>query len=126
MINPESKYRGSKEYHLVFCKLIATAQNRTTVSYVEVAAILGIYTPGNHMAKQVGLVLGEISQDEHSAGRPMLSAVAVAVNGRPSKGFYELARILQKLSSSNGELELAFWKDERKSVYEIWTNSKNQ
>jgi hypothetical protein len=59
-----NKYRGSKEFLLVYTRLIVAAQHRGLVSYKEVARILGIDEPGHHMARKVGQVLGEISEDE--------------------------------------------------------------
>ena len=53
-----TKYRGSKEYHLVYCKLIAAAQQRGEVFYKEVAHILGIDTPGHHMGGRSVRFLG--------------------------------------------------------------------
>lgn len=46
-----SKYRGTQEFLRVYSKLIAAAESRGKVSYQEVAAVLGIETPGHHMAK---------------------------------------------------------------------------
>src|SRR3972149_8350236 len=94
-----TKYRGTKEYHLVYCELVIAAQYRGVVGYHKIAKILGIDQPGHHMAREVGQVLGEISEDEHNAGRPMLSAVAVSVKGYPGEGFFALARRLGSLTS---------------------------
>jgi hypothetical protein len=87
-----SKYRGTKEYHPVFCTLIDAAQKRHEVTYKQVATILGIHTPGNSMGREVGQILGEISEDKHAAGRPMLSAVVERVDGAPGEGFFTHAR----------------------------------
>jgi hypothetical protein len=120
MTTSGSKYRGSKEYHLVYCKLIAAAQQRGEVSYKEVAHILGIDAPGHHMAREVGQVLGEISEDENAAGRPMLSALAVGVSGGPGEGFYALARQLGKLTATGPNEEVQFWMSEQEHVYNTW------
>ncbi len=116
-----SKYRGTKEYHLVFCTLIDAAQKRREVTYKEVATILGIHTPGNHMGREVGQVLGEISEDEHMAGRPMLSAVVERVDGVPGEGFFALARRLGKLLVTDASGEVRFWLDEREKVFQMWS-----
>ncbi len=115
-----SRYRGSQEFLLVYCKLIAAAQQSGEVPYKDVATILHIETPGHHMAREVGQILGEISEDEHKAGRPMLSAVAMGVNGLPGEGFFTLARKLGKLSATAADQELQFWKNERQKVYDTW------
>ena len=115
-----SKYQGTKEFFLVYAKLITAAQYRGTVNYRQVAKILGIDQAGNHMAREVGQVLGEISEAEHAVGRPMLSALAISSKGFPSEGFFNLARDLGKFSSDAPEEEKAFWKEEKESVYETW------
>ena len=115
-----SKYRGTKEFLLIYSKLITAASFRGVVSYTNVARILGIDSPGHHMAREVGQVLGEISEDEHRVGRPMLSAVAVSTSGYPGKGFFKLARDLGRLPSTNKKDENDFWINERERVYAIW------
>ena len=72
----KAKYRGTKEFLLAYMKLITAAQYRGVVYYTDIAKILGIEKPGHHMGREVGQLLGEISENEHQAGRPMLSAVA--------------------------------------------------
>lgn len=119
-----SKYRDTKEYHLVFCKLIDAAQKQSEVSYKEIASILGIHTPGNHMSREVGQILGEISEDEHAAGRPMLSAIVERVDGIPGEGFFTLARRLGKLLAVDAEGEIKFWMDEREKVFQTWPHKQ--
>jgi hypothetical protein len=120
MTTTGSKYRETKEFHLVYYKLITAAQSQEVVYYKGVAKILGIETPGHHMAREVGQILGEISEDEHRAGRPMLSALAVASSGFPGEGFFKLARRVGKLSSTNSDDERDFWLAERNQVYDTW------
>ena len=119
-----TKYRGTKEFLLVYANLISAAQKRDMVYYNEVASILGIHQPGHHMAREVGQVLGEISEDEHRAGRPMLSAVAIATKGPPGEGFFSLANRLGKYSGSTLDDELSFWEHERDEVYRVWATEQ--
>lgn len=59
---------------------------------------MGIYPRGNGMARKTGILLGEISEDEHRAGRPLLSClVRRGKDGKPGNGFYVLARQLRLL-----------------------------
>ena len=113
-----NKYRGTIEYHLAFSKLIAAARYRGTVTYQELAMVLGLPLVGAYMGAETGHLLGEISEDEVRAGRPMLSAVAVNVQGRPGPGFYSLAKLLGKLAE--GADEPAFWREELESVHRTW------
>lgn len=114
------KYRGSKVYLLTYCELITAAQRRETVTYQEIASIAGLPPSGNYMGKEVGYLLGEISDDEHANGRPMLSAIAVNTQGKPGSGFFALARDLGKLQDATPEGEQQFWEKEKAAVYATW------
>jgi len=57
----KSKYRGTKEYALVYCELITAAKYRGTVSYQEIAKMMSIPLSGNYMSSLLGQILGEIS-----------------------------------------------------------------
>jgi len=70
------------------------------------------------MGREVGEVLGEISEDEVAAGRPMLSSVAVGVNGKPGPGFYVLAHRLGFLSTKDEDV--SFWEDQCIASYKAW------
>lgn len=118
----EDKYRGTIKYHLVFKELITAALYRGTVTYQEIAQIMGLPLSGNHMGKEVGYILGEISEDEHNQGRPMLSAVAVGVSGEPGSGFYALAKDLNLFSEESLEAKRKFWKKELDKIYKIWNS----
>ena len=72
------------------------------------------------MAGQVGQILGEISEDEHRANRPMLSVVAVGSGGMPGEGFFGLARRLKKFSGSDPSSKRRFWATEQERVYKVW------
>jgi hypothetical protein len=113
-----SKYHGTTKYVHVMAELVRAAQYRGVTTYQDVAVIMGLPVTGSHMGKETGHILGEISQQEVSAGRPMLSAIAVDVNGKVGSGFFTLARDLGKLKA--GDDEGTFWENERDAVYEAW------
>jgi hypothetical protein len=117
MSTENGKYRGTKEFVLIYTELITAAKYRGTVTYQEIAQIMGLPLSGNHMSREVGWILGEISAYELENGRPMLSAIAVGVNGKPGQGYFEWAR---KLGRWTTEDEWAFWESECKAVYETW------
>jgi hypothetical protein len=110
----------SQEYHLVFSELISTAQHRGIVTYQEIARIIGLPLSGNYMGARIGGIAGEISKDEHYSKRPMLSAILVNTTGKPGPGFFELARILGRLDSTNRQDESKFWESETQAVYDTW------
>jgi hypothetical protein len=117
----ENRYRGSKEYHLIYCELIHAAQHRGLVTYQEIAKIMGLPLSGNHMGKEVGWLIGEISEDEHVNGRPMLSAIVINTQGKPGPGFFGLAVDLGKLAEDDPtDVEQRFWEKEKAAVYTAW------
>jgi hypothetical protein len=113
-----NKYRGSTKYFHVHRELVRAAQYRGVTTYQDIAVILALPITGSRMGSETGHILGEISEDEVRAGRPMLSTVAVAVSGKPGPGFFGLARDLGQLTE--GEDETAFWKAECQRVYTTW------
>jgi len=120
MITVDPKYRGKLEYFNIFSELITAAKYRGTITYQEIAKILCFPLIGNYMGSEIGHLLGEISEDEVNSERPMLSAVAVNVSGKPGPGFFELARRLRRLDSEDQDDEIHFWENELKSVYDTW------
>ena len=117
-----SQYRGTREFLLVYCALIRAARARTLLHYKDVATLIRVPQAGHHMARQVGQVLGEISEDEHRLNRPMLSVVAVNEAGYPGDGFFKLARRLGRLPHDGAD-EQAFLETERKRVYDTWADA---
>ncbi len=61
-----NKYRGTTTYHKVFCRLIQAALARQPIHYEDVAAIMNLPGRGQHMLKETGHMLGEISEDEQN------------------------------------------------------------
>jgi len=116
------KYRGTKEYLLVYLELIQAARYRGTITYQDVASIMGLPSTGAYMAREVGHLVGSISEDEHNHGRPLLSAIVVNAQGKVGSGFYELARRLGKLPEDGDEL--AFWEAEKAAIYSTWAKPK--
>jgi len=116
----KDKYRGTKEYHQLYAELITAARYRGNVTYQEIARMMGLPPTGNHMGREVGYILGEISEDEQQRKRPMLSAVAVGVEGKAGEGFFGLAQELGRLSDESPEAKRRFWEEERSAVYKTW------
>ena len=115
------KYRGSKEYFLVYSELITAARHSGTTTYQAIAQIMGLPLSGSHMGNEIGKILGEISEDEHRYGRPLLSAVAVGVDSRLGKGFFTVAKDLGRLEQdADDETQRQFWQEEKAAVYEAW------
>lgn len=118
MSTVRDKYRGTTKYFHVMAELVRAAQYRGLTTYQDIALIMGLPLRGSHMGREVGHILGEISEDEVAAGRPMLSAVAVGVDGKAGSGFFVLAKDLDRFTANQSEA--TFWEQERKSVYMSW------
>lgn len=115
---------GSRERAPIFIELITAARYRGTVTYQELAELVGLPLQGNYMGKALGEYLGDISEVEvKEHGRPMLSAIAVTTTGKPGDGFFALAKDLGKLTSDHPSDRMAFWEAEKKSVYQTWQRS---
>jgi hypothetical protein len=118
MKHVKDKYRGQTVYFHVMAELVRAAQHRGTTTYQDIAVIMGLPASGSHMGRETGYILGEISEDEVISGRPMLSSVAVSVNGKPGPGFFTLAHDLGLWQS--GEDQMDFWKQQREAAYAAW------
>jgi hypothetical protein len=116
----KDRYRGTPVYHLVFCRLLTAARHRGYVTYQELAKVMALPLKGSHMGRETGWVLGEIADDEHRAGRPLLSAVAVGVSGAPGPGFFKLAHDLGLLKAKDRDAEFAFWSAQKEAIYDLW------
>jgi len=117
----KDRYRGTTDYLRVTAELIHATEYRGVTTYQDIAVIIGLPLKGSHMGAEVGHILGEISEDEVKAGRPMLSAVVVGVSGKPGSGFFSLAKELGRLSDSDDPN--TFWEKERDAAYEAWQRS---
>lgn len=107
----EGAFRGTALYAWVRGELIRTAQYGAATRYQAVADIMGL-TPRR---RGVGRILDEISRNEASEGRPMLSAAAVNAGGSPGAGFCRLASGIGRAASPDPGP--AFWKEEREALY---------
>lgn len=99
--------------------LIDVARKSGTISYAELASRLTVYPlPLNDT--RLFVVLDEISTKEVAAGRGMLSVVVVRKSlGRPSVGFFQLAKSLGRDLSNIYDPEscLRFFAEELKRVH---------
>jgi|SRR5690554_1530663 len=116
----QDKYRGTTTYFKVYAALVNAAESRGVATYQEIAQIMGLPLSGSHMGREVGNMIGVISEDEVALGRPMLSAIVVGVNGKPGDGFYGWARDLARFEGEGKEAQERFWQQEREAVYEAW------
>lgn len=96
--------------------IISIAKARTTIIYGELAAML--QTMAFHpRAYDYHLLLREICEDEHAAGRGYLCALVVKKeSGIPGKGYFRfLAQDGRDVSNP-----VDCWQDDIETIYAIW------
>ena len=97
--------------------LIRRAREGQTIFYSELTGEMKTISLDPH-EPALGQLLGEISREEHAAGRGMLSVLVVHKNGdqMPGPGFFELARELGEHVPN----EEKFWICQSKKVMDCW------
>jgi hypothetical protein len=108
------------EYHLIYSELIRAARHRGTVTYQELAHVVGLPLTGNYMGKRLGAILGAISQNEYNQGRPLLSALGVTTAGKPGGGFFTLAQEFDLLETDDPAAQNALWENQVQECYDTW------
>ena len=108
------------EHQAVYERLVKAARAGEFVHYGELAKVLGIDLDNPHFGAQVGKVLGQISEDEVAAGRPMISAIVVSKDTMlPGGGFFKLGQELHR--TERDEDEIGFAIRQIKRVHEYWS-----
>ena len=107
------------EKHAVYERLVQAARAGEFVHYSELAKMLNIDMDNPYFGAQVGKVLGQISEDEIAAGRPMISAIVVSKDTMlPGHGFFNLGQELHQIDP--GEDEIGFAVRQMRKVHEYW------
>ena len=110
--------------------LISRAKLGTTIHYGSLNQLLDTpYDLSNSYERHLlGEDLGEISEFEHSQGRPLLSAIVVAEDNKLSGVvFFEMAAELEdnkenKLFDPSKKSKKKYLEEEQKRVFEYWKN----
>ena len=115
---PEQQWRSAVEEakHV----LSERAKAKITISYSELASKINSIHLEAHDTR-LNHLLGEVSRDEHEAGRGMLTVLVVYKDGdqTPGPGFFELA---EELGYDTADRE-AFWMTELNRVYAAWSGA---
>ena len=86
--------------------------------------MVGLDMSSPYDRRRIGSILGELSEDEHRAGRPLISAVVVASGTAvPGGGFFELARRLGLLRAEDKD---SFYIQELRRVHDYWSGSRGR
>ena len=107
-------------YDELYNKLREVARQQKTAHYEDIAPMLRLMMGDPADRVRIGQILGEISKQEHDAGRPMLSAVVTHKGDeRPGLGFFGLAQELGLVGTMDSE---TFFIHELKRVHRHWAN----
>ncbi|NOX54435.1 MAG: hypothetical protein GXP27_08330 [Planctomycetes bacterium] len=124
----------------VRARLIEVARNRETITYGQLMKEFRI--PRGHPTPGIGIgwVVGEISEYEHSEGRPFLSVIVVKAGsetricpkGHPGGGFFSVVGLPPHLKRDTDEFserltieEQNFVKEEQERVWDYWTTHED-
>jgi hypothetical protein len=89
------------------------AQTKTTTSYVPLAAALGKFSGGSHLAT----MLGTIQTEDVLKKRPMTSSLVIgAQTGIPGNGYFSNSRTLGFKIPTDPAKEFLFWADQMKQL----------
>ncbi len=98
--------------------LIEKAKQRSTIKYWELVQLISSVQFAPH-DPGLGDLLREISTEEDTAGRGMLTAVVVRKRGGlPARGFFHLAESLGR----NIFHKRQCWIEEIRKVYDCWSS----
>ena len=100
--------------------MIAEARHKGLISYSDLVAEISALDL-DPRSTDLAHMLGEISTEEHQAGRGMLTVVVVhkSGDGMPGSGFFELARSL----GYDTRDRVAFWATELDKVHRTWADA---
>jgi hypothetical protein len=115
---PQSNWNAAKEEARAI--MIEKARAQSTISYSDLVAQIHSINLDPHDTR-LDHLLGEISSDEETKGRGLLTVLVVHKTGdmEPGKGFYELARTLGRDVSDRERC----WSDELRRVYAVWSHA---
>ena len=105
----------------IYQKLIEKAKAGKLINYGDfIYGGCGV-ARGQGKPWQIGTVLGDICEYEHSNGRPLLSAICVLrETGMPSVGFWDLEFIPDSIRNGTEVERREFWKARRDEVFNYW------
>ena len=103
---------------ILYHQLIDIARCAKTVTYNELAALVGLDVSKAEDREELIRVLEDIAYRENGEGRPLLTAVVVRSEvPYPGKGFFVLAR---ELGFNQFDDERSYYEYELKKVYAFW------
>lgn len=113
----------------IYRAMSGIARQKKTISYSALFGKYGLDMGDISHRNEAGNFLGEIGEEEHNAGRPMLTAVVVGEQSNmPGEGFFGLAADLGfSITKAGSEMDkLSFFSKQLKEVHQYWSQNKEQ
>ncbi len=108
----------------LYNRLVEVAKTKGTITYSEVAQMVGLDISSPDDRREISRLLCEISKYENKSNRPLLSAVVVRqANGMPGWGFFNLAI---ELNLYAGNDNATYFENELKKVHDYWSNQHSR
>lgn len=125
----KANYRFFTMNNRIRKKLIQVARGRAhLMSYQNLVyeAELGLNLDNTHEKSQLNEVINEISEEEHAAGRPLLSSL-VLVKGHKNQGdsFFRLCERLGYGEWKNLKKNPEFLEEQREACRSFWQDVRN-
>lgn len=95
--------------------ILRYARRRETCTYKAIAHELDLKWSQAH--RRIPKILGQVSEMELGSGRPLLTAIVVAQNGKCGDGFFKMARRNGASITDNQ----TFQEEEQTRVFEYWS-----
>src|SRR5690242_21871024 len=111
-------------YRIVYDRLVRAARERSRVFHSEVRGLVEPLPDDPLLRPNVDELLAQIAGDEHRAGRPLLIALVVTGKSLPGNFFFNSARNLGVLKTTDPAEEMRFWMAEEARVYEAWAGEQ--
>lgn len=109
----KNTYRGSEAYNAVFAKLVETAKNQTTVTYIDLSIAAKLPSKGQYMAEALSAILKEVTDECFNRSMPLLPCLVVRYDsGLPGDGFFAMLK-----SSFSDRCSADFSSDEEKEEF---------
>ena len=105
---------------IIYERILDVARRKETVFYSQIAPLVGLNMAILRDRTEMGHILDRISEAEHRAGRPLLSAVVILkCENIPGDGFFDLARHLRL--HQRGADDLRYFVEELRRVHCYWS-----
>jgi len=104
---------------IIYQELMKIARKKTVTYYSDIAPLAGLNMDLPEDRVRIGQLLDDINHDEHTNGRPLISAVVVHKGAlRPGEGFFKMAKDWGIFKGNDSD---TFYIQELRKVHDYWS-----